>query len=99
MSTEKELIHTRIWAEEPETDNPFSAAACYCRGYDVYGELLNKASFVEYLYLLFIGERPAPKQAQLLERLAIALANPGPRRPACMPPCVPAWAAHLPPRR
>ncbi|WP_372721950.1 citryl-CoA lyase [Immundisolibacter sp.] len=79
MSRDKEVIHTRIWEEEPETDNPFAAAACYCHGYDVYGELLHKATFVEYLYLLFTGERPMPPQAQLLERLAIALANPGPR--------------------
>jgi citrate synthase len=31
------------------------------------------------LYLLFSGKRPTPMQAQLLARLAIALANPGPR--------------------
>jgi len=74
-----EPIYSHIWQEEPEADNPFAAAACYCRGYDIYGELLHKASFAEYLYLLFVGERPAPKQARLLERLAIALANPGPR--------------------
>lgn len=74
-----ELIHTRTWQEEPEADNPFTAAACYCRGYDVYGDLLNTASLIDYLYLLFVGERPAPRQGRLLERLAIALANPGPR--------------------
>lgn len=79
MTAKTEVIHSRIWEEQSEADNPFAAAACYCRGYDVYGELLNKASFVEYLYLLFAGERPTPVQAQLLERLAIALANPGPR--------------------
>ena len=79
MSERKEVVHTRIWAETSEPDNPFAAAACHCRGYDVYGELLNKAGFVEYLYLLFAGERPTPPQARLLERLAIALANPGPR--------------------
>jgi citrate synthase len=74
-----EVIHSRIWREEAEADNPFAAAACYCRGYDVYGELLRKASFIEYLYLLLAGERPTAAQANLLERLAIALANPGPR--------------------
>lgn len=79
MSERREVVHTRIWAETSEPDNPFAAAACHCRGYDVYGELLNKAGFVEYLYLLFAGERPTPPQARLLERLAIALANPGPR--------------------
>ncbi len=79
MSAPREVIHTRIWAETAEPDNPFAATTCHCRGYDVYGDLLPKASFVEYLYLLFAGERPSPPQAQLLERLAIALANPGPR--------------------
>ena len=79
MSTPpREVIHTRIWDETAEPDNPFAAATCHCRGYDVYGDLLHKASFVEYLYLLLAGERPAPAQAQLLERLAIALANPDP---------------------
>lgn len=79
MTEHREVVHTRIWSETSEPDNPFAAAACHCRGYDVYGELLNKAGFVEYLYLLFAGERPTPSQARLLERLAIALANPGPR--------------------
>lgn len=75
----QEVIHSRIWNEEPEPDNPFAAARCYCSGYDVYGELLGKASWVEYLYLLFKLERPSPDQARLLETLAVALANPGPR--------------------
>lgn len=75
---EVERIHTRIWEVEPEPDNPFAPAACFCHGYDVYGDILTQASWIEYLYLLFHGERPAPAQAALLERLAIALANPGP---------------------
>lgn len=79
MSEHREVIHTRIWAETSEPDNPFAAATCHCRGYDVYGDLLHKANFVEYLYLLFAGERPTSPQARLLERLGIALANPGPR--------------------
>jgi citrate synthase len=74
-----EVIHTQIWEETPEPDNPFAAATCYCHGYDVYGELLGKASWIEYLYLLFKGERPTPAQGRLLEGLAVALANPGPR--------------------
>lgn len=76
---EQENIHTRIWHEEAERGNPFLARACYCSGYDVYGELLHKASWTEYLYLLFKLERPAEWQAKLIERLMIALANPGPR--------------------
>ena len=79
MKNAQENIHTLIWEEQAEDDNPFAAATCYCHGYDVYGELLHKASWIEYLYLLFIGERPAQGQALLLERLAVAIANPGPR--------------------
>ncbi|TAN53260.1 MAG: citryl-CoA lyase [Methylococcaceae bacterium] len=79
MSKPQEVIHSRIWEEVPEADNPFAAAACYCSGYDVYGDVLGQASWIEYLYLLFKGERPSPGQARLLEILAIALTNPGPR--------------------
>ncbi|MCR4304495.1 MAG: hypothetical protein NUV63_09780 [Gallionella sp.] len=74
-----ETIHTRIWQEEAEPDNAFAAQSCHCHGYDVYGELLKQASWIEYLFLMFRGEAPAPEQARLLEGLAIALANPGPR--------------------
>lgn len=82
MSKNQEVIHTRIWEEIPEADNPFAAAVCRCAGYDVYGDLLGKASWIEYLYLLFKQERPTPDQAALLEGLAVALANAGPRDPA-----------------
>ncbi|MBI5436622.1 MAG: citryl-CoA lyase [Nitrosomonadales bacterium] len=74
-----ESIHTRIWQEEPEPDNAFAAASCHCHGYDVYGDLLGHASWIEYLFLLFRGEAPSAQQARLLEGLAMALANPGPR--------------------
>ncbi len=77
MSTE--TIHTRIWQEEAEPDNAFAALSCHCHGYDVYGDLLVHASWIEYLFLLFRGEAPSAQQARLLEGLAIALANPGPR--------------------
>ena len=75
----KETIRTRVWREEPEPDNPFAAASCYCHGYDVFGDVLGKATWIEYLYLLFMGERPTRDQASLLQDLAVALANPGPR--------------------
>ena len=75
----EESIHTRIWQEEAEPDNAFAATSCHCHGYDVYGDLLVHASWIEYLFLLFRGEAPTPEQARLLEGLAIALANPGPR--------------------
>jgi citrate synthase len=80
MSSEnkkKEVIHTKIWREEPEPDNPFAAQKCFCAGYDVYGDLLGKASWVEYLYLLFKLEKPTTQQAKLLETIAVAIANPG----------------------
>lgn len=79
MTEKTETIRTKIWEETAEEDNPFVAAACYCSGYDVYGDLLGKASWIEYLYLLFKCERPTPAQAKLLEGLAVAVANPGPR--------------------
>ena len=75
----KENIRTRIWREEAEPDNPFAAAACYCHGYDVYGDVLGKAGWAEFVYLLFHGERPDRHRARMLEDLAVAIANPGPR--------------------
>jgi len=75
----QETIRSARWQEEPETDNAFAAHTCRCAGYDVYGELLTRASYVDYLFLLFCGERPTPAQSLLLQRLAVALANPGPR--------------------
>jgi citrate synthase len=79
MAEREDVIHSRIWEEEPEPNNPFAAQRCYCAGYDVYGDLLEKAGWFEYLYLLFKGERPTGEQARMLEALAVALANPGPR--------------------
>ena len=73
----QEVIHSQIWDEEPEADNPFVAAKCFCAGYDVYDELLARASWAEYLFLLFKLDRPQPWQADLLERIAVAIANPG----------------------
>lgn len=73
----QEAITTKIWNEIPEDDNPFAAKICYCSGFDVYGDLLGKASYIEYLYLLFKLEPPSQNQAKLLEGLAVALANPG----------------------
>lgn len=75
-------VRTRIWREEPEPDNPFAAKAAYCRGYDVYGEMLGHARWVDMLYLLFHNEAPTEAQANTLEALAVALINPGPRDPS-----------------
>lgn len=75
-------VRSAIWREEAEADNPFAARAAFCRGYDVYGEMLGRARWVEMLYLLFIPEPPTAAQTELLESLAVALANPGPREPS-----------------
>jgi citrate synthase len=76
---QREQITTKIWREEAEPDNPFAASACYCSGYDIYGDLLGNISLIEYIWLLFKLEPPSESQAKLFESLAVALANPGPR--------------------
>ena len=77
--TISETISTKIWGEVAEPDNPFAAASCRCSGFDVYGDLLNNASYIDYLYLIFKLDPPNNKQSKILEGLAIALANLGPR--------------------
>jgi len=78
----KETIATKIWREEPEPDNPFAARIAYCSGFDVYGDLLGRISWIQYLWLLIRLEPPDPAQARMLEALAVGLANPGPREPS-----------------
>ena len=72
-----EMIHTKIWDEKPDANNPFSADQSFCSGYDVYGDLLINATWFEYLYLLFKLEKPEKWQAEMLEKIGIAIANPG----------------------
>lgn len=79
MSDKTQPIHTRIWHEEPEADNPFATRVARCHGYDVFGAMLGRARWVDMLFLLLRGEAPGAQQADLLEALAVALANPGPR--------------------
>lgn len=76
-----ERAATRIWFECPSTLNPYIATQAYCHGYDLF-ELIEKRSFVDVFYLLFRGELPSKAEAELLEKLMIALINPGPRHPA-----------------
>lgn len=76
------VLATRIWQEDAEPDNPFAAQRARCHGYDVYGAMLGRASWSDMLLLLFTGERPAAWQSSLLNDLAVALANPGPREPS-----------------
>lgn len=75
----QEKIRTKIWKEVPEEDNPFAAKTCFCSGFDVYGDLLGKVSWIDYILLLFKLDPPSPEESKLLEGLAVALANPGPR--------------------
>lgn len=77
-----DLIRTRIWREEAEPDNPFATRAAYCHGYDVHGEMLGRARWADMLFLLFRGEAPSRAEADTLDALAVALANPGPRDPS-----------------
>ena len=72
-------IRSRIWFEEPEPDNPFATRVAFCRGYDVFGQMLGNARWVEMFCLLFRDELPPASSLDMLEALAIALANPGPR--------------------
>nr|WP_297402227.1 citryl-CoA lyase [uncultured Marinobacter sp.] len=73
------VYHSQFWFEEPESSNPFAAKACYCHGYDVYGQVIAKAGWFEYLLVMFKGERPEPAASALLERLAMILVNLGPK--------------------
>ena len=74
-----ETISTIIWDEDAHPADPFTVKECRCCGYDIHGDLLKNASYIEYLYLLFKHEQPTVTHALLLESLSIALANPGPR--------------------
>ncbi|HLO61350.1 MAG TPA: hypothetical protein VK165_00135 [Azonexus sp.] len=74
-----QAINTRIWHEEADPGNPFAARVVRCAGYDVYGDMLGRAGWSDMLFLLFAGQAPSAAQAALLESLAVALANPGPR--------------------
>lgn len=82
MSASRQRVHTRIWHEDAEPGDSFTTRAAYCHGFDVFGDMLGQARWVDMLFLLFRGEAPTPAQAALLDDLALALANPGPRDPA-----------------
>lgn len=75
-------VHTRIWQEDAEPDNPFAARRARCHGYDVFGEMLGRAAWADMVFLLFRGRAPCRREAALLDALAVALANPGPRDPS-----------------
>lgn len=68
--------NTKIWDETP-SDNPFYAEECYCHGYDVFGDILPNGQYLDYLFVIYTGEKPTKTQAKLFEILLIAIANPG----------------------
>jgi citrate synthase len=72
-------VTSQFWQELPEADNPFAAALCRCAGFDVYGDLLGKATATDYWFLLLRHEPPKAWERELLNGLAIAIGNPGPR--------------------
>lgn len=77
-----DVVHTRVWREEAEPDNPFATRTAYCRGYDVFGEMVGQARWVEMLFLLLRDDLPTDTALDAMEALAVALANPGPRDPS-----------------
>jgi len=76
-----EKVATKIWRETPSPENSYLTQEAHCHGYDLIA-LMQKRSFVDVLYLLHRGELPSKNEAELLEKLMIALINPGPRHPA-----------------
>mgnify|MGYP001035817370 CR=1 FL=1 len=79
--TKDALYVTEIWHETP-SENPYYAKACYCYGYNIYEDVLAKAAYPDYLYLLLTGQRPTKDMSQLFEKVLIALAHPGLRDPS-----------------
>jgi citrate synthase len=72
-------LSTSIWREVPQKDNPYSADKAFLHGYDMYGQMLGNASYIQTLFLLLTGQRPTDEQERLLENLSVALINPGVR--------------------
>jgi citrate synthase len=74
-----EPITSRLWFERADDNNPFVAQQCLCAGFNLFEDVLGKAHWVEYLFLLFTQRQATALEARLLNDLAIALGNPGPR--------------------
>lgn len=75
-------MQSAIWHEDPEQDNPYAARVARCFGFDVFGEMLGRVAWSEMVYLLFTGAVPTREQSALLNDLAVAVSNPGPRDPS-----------------
>ena len=78
-NTLREKIYSHIWREEAEKDDPFTAQTCYLAGYDVYGDLLGKIQWTDYIYVLFKQDPPSKDISKCLNDLAVAIAANGPR--------------------
>lgn len=74
-------VTTKICDETPSDKNPFITKHKRFHGYDVVA-LMQKRSYSDVIFLMFLGELPSPEQSQLFEQLLIALSNPGVRHPA-----------------
>lgn len=74
-------VETKVSCDLPDENNPYLAKRRLTRGYDLV-DLMQNASYIEVLYLLFRGELPDEASTRLLEKLNIALMNPGVRHPA-----------------
>ena len=72
---------TRICEETPSAENPYLSQSRRYHGYEL-GELMQKCSFADVLFLLLRGELPTAEQGRLFETLLIGLSNPGPRHAA-----------------
>ncbi|PCI47081.1 MAG: citryl-CoA lyase [Moraxellaceae bacterium] len=77
------FIYSTFWQENAQQGNPFSAEECICYGYNVYDDILENGGCREFVLLLFKkGKRPAQWEIELFDKLALFLANPGPRDPS-----------------
>lgn len=75
-------ISTKIWHEEPIETNPFIAKKAFCHGFDVYSDMLGRASWLQMVWLLFKGNPPTKNKLKFFEDVSFAIANPGPRDPS-----------------
>jgi citrate synthase len=82
MPQSTSTITTAIWNEKAVAGNDRLGAEVRIHGYDVFGQMVKEASLVDMLHLLLTGEAPSARTGMLLNRLAVALANPGPRDPS-----------------
>ncbi len=75
----RDCFTSSIWFEKAEADDPFTAETCYCAGFDVFGDLLGKIQWIDYLFLLIKNNPPNVMQSACLNDLAVVIAAQGPR--------------------